>query len=61
MEQEAGMLKIGARYKRHRHDRRAYRMCCVIAQTERGWLIDCGNGRKEEITEAETEKMEEVR
>ena len=54
-------LKIGSRYKRHRADRRAYRMCRVLAQTEHGWLIDCGDGRREEITEAEAERMEEVR
>ena len=54
-------LKIGARYKRHRHDRRAYRMCCVIGRTERGWLIDCGDGSREEITDEEVEEMEEVK
>lgn len=54
-------LKIGARYKRHRHDRRAYRMCCVIAQTERGWMIDNGDGSREEIGEEEAEELEEVR
>ena len=54
-------LKIGARYKRHRHDRRAYRMCCVIGRTERGWLIDNGDGSREEIGEEEAEKLEEVR
>ena len=56
-------LKIGARYKRWRKvgDRRAYRMCCVIGRTERGWLIDCGDGNREEITEEEAEKLEEVR
>ena len=55
------MLKIGARYKRHRHDRRAYRMCHVLAKTERGWLIDCGDGSRREISEAEAEELEEVR
>lgn len=55
------MLKIGARYKRHRHDRRAYRMCCVIGRTERGWMIDNGDGSREEISEEEAERMEEVR
>ena len=39
-------LKIGARYKRWRRigAHRAYRMCHVLAKTERGWLIDCGDG-----------------
>lgn len=55
------MLKTGIIYKRHRTDRSAYRMCRVLAQTTRGWLIDCGDGHREEITEAETERMEEVR
>ena len=55
------MLKIGARYKRHRHDRRAYRMCCVIGRTEWGWLIDCVDGTREEIAAEEAEKMEEVK
>ena len=55
------MLKIGTLYKRHCHDRRAYRMCCVIAQTERGWMIDNGDGSREEIGEEEAEKLEEVR
>ena len=55
------MLKTGIIYKRHRTDRRAYRMCRVLDQTEHGWLIDCGDGRREEITEAEAERMEEVR
>lgn len=54
-------LKIGARYKRWRHDRRAYRMCRVIGRTERGWLIDNGDGSREEIGEEEAEKLEEVR
>ena len=56
-------LKIGARYKCWRQvgAHRAYRMCHVLAQTEHGWLIDCGDGRREEITEAEAERMEEVR
>ena len=39
----------------------AYTMCRVLRRTEDGWLVDCGNGRKEEISEAEAEKMEEVR
>ena len=46
-------MKIGTIYKRHRLDCRAYRMCLVLARTERGWLIDCGDGHREEITEAE--------
>ena len=56
-------LKIGARYKRWRQvgAHRAYRMCHVLAKTERGWLIDCGDGTRREITEEEAEKMEEVR
>ena len=52
-------LKIGARYKRHRHDRRAYRMCHVLAKTERGWLIDYGDGTRREITEEEAKELEE--
>ena len=57
------MLKIGARYKRWRQvgPHRAYRMCHVLAKTERGWLIDCGDGTRREITEEEAEKLEEVR
>lgn len=58
---EVGSMTIGKIYKRHRHDRRAYRMCRVIGRTERGWLIDCGDGSREEITAEEAEKMEEVR
>ena len=56
-------LKIGARYKRWRQvgAHRAYRMCHVLAKTERGWLIDCGDGTREEIAAEEAEKMEEVR
>lgn len=56
-------LKIGARYKRWRQvgSHRAYRMCHVLAKTERGWLIDCGDGTREEIAAEEAEKMEEVR
>lgn len=55
------MLKIGTIYKRHRADRRAYRMCRVLAQTEHGWLIDCGDGSRREITDEEAEELEEVR
>ena len=57
------LLKIGARYKRWRQvgQHRAYRMCRVLARTDTGWLIDCGNGTREEITEEEAEKMEEVK
>lgn len=54
-------LKVGARYKRQRHDHLAYRMCCVIGRTERGWMIDNGDGSREEIGEEEAEKLEEVR
>lgn len=54
-------LKVGTRYKRHHHDHRAYRMCCVIGRTERGWMIDNGDGSREEIGEEEAEKLEEVR
>ena len=54
-------MTIGKIYKRHRHDRRAYRMCRVIGRTERGWLIDCGDGSREEIGEEEAKEMEEVR
>ena len=41
-------LKIGAIYKRWRQvgAHRAYRMCHVLAKTERGWLIDCGDGTR---------------
>ena len=57
------MLKIGARYKRWRQvgAHRAYRMCHVLAKTERGWLIDCGDGSRREISEEEAEELEEVR
>lgn len=57
------MLKIGAAYKRYRQvgHVRAYRMCRVLARTERGWLIDCGDGSRREISEAEAEELEEVR
>lgn len=56
-------LKIGARYKRWRQvgAHRAYRMCHVLAKTERGWLIDCGDGSRREITEEEAEELEEVK
>ena len=56
-------LKIGARYKRWRQvdSHRAYRMCHVLAKTERGWLIDCGDGTREEISEEEAEELEEVK
>ena len=57
------MLKIGAAYKRYRQvgNVRAYRMCHVLAKTERGWLIDCGDGTRREISEKEAEELEEVR
>ena len=57
------MLKIGAAYKRYRQvgNVRAYRMCRVLARTEQGYLIDCGDGTRREITEKEAEKLEEVR
>ena len=56
-------LKIGARYKRWRKvgAHRAYRMCHVLAKTERGWLIDCGDGTRREITDEEAEELEEVK
>ena len=45
----------GKIYRRpHRHGQiKSYTMCRVLRRTEDGWLIDCGNGRREEITEAE--------
>lgn len=57
------MLKIGAAYKRYRQvgHVRAYRMCRVLARTEQGYLIDCGDGTRREITEEEAEELEEVR
>ena len=57
------MLKIGAAYKRYRQvgHVRAYRMCRVLARTEQGYLIDCGDGSRREITEEEAEELEEVR
>lgn len=57
------MLKIGARYKRWRQvgAHRAYRMCHVLEKTERGWLIDCGDGTRREISEEEAEELEEVK
>lgn len=56
-------MKIGAIYKRWRQTgaHRAYRMCCVIGRTARGWLIDCGDRTRREITEEEAEKLEEVK
>ena len=56
-------LKIGAAYKRYRQvgNVRAYRMCRVLAKTERGWLIDCGDGTRREISEKEAAELEEVR
>lgn len=53
----------GKIYRRpHRHGQiKSYTMCRVLRRTEDGWLIDCGDGRKEEITEAEAERMEEIR
>ena len=52
------MLKIGARYKRWRQvgAHRAYRMCHVLARTDNGYLIDCGDGTRREITEKEAER-----
>lgn len=57
------MLKIGARYKRWRQvgAHRAYRMCHVLAKTDNGYLIDCGDGTRREISEEEAEELEEVR
>ena len=57
------MLKIGARYKCWRKvgAHRAYRMCNVLAKTEKGWLIDCGDGTREEIAAEEAQELEEVR
>ena len=57
------MLKIGAAYKRYRQvgNVRAYRMCHVLAKTERGWLIDCGDGTRREITDEEAKELEEVK
>lgn len=51
----------GKTYRRpHRHGQiTAYTMCRVLRRTEDGWLIDCGDGRREEISEAEAEEMEE--
>ena len=53
----------GKIYRRpHHHGRiKSYTMGRVLRRIEDGWLVDCGNGRKEEISEAEAEKMEEVR
>ena len=57
------MLKIGAAYKRYRQvgNVRAYRMCRVLARTEHGYLIDCGDGSRREITEEEAEELEEAK
>ena len=57
------MLKIGAAYKRYRQvgHVRAYRMCRVLARTEQGYLIDCGDGSRREITDEEAAELEEVR
>lgn len=57
------MLKIGAAYKRYRQvgHVRAYRMCRVLARTEQGYLIDCGDGTRREITEEEARELEEAR
>ena len=57
------MLKIGAAYKRYRQvgHVRAYRMCRVLARTEQGYLIDCGDGTRREITEEEAQELEEVK
>lgn len=56
-------LKIGAAYKRYRQvgNVRAYRMCRVLARTDNGYLIDCGDGTRREITEKEAKELEEVR
>lgn len=53
----------GKIYRRpHHHGQiKSYTTCRVLRRTEDGWLIDCGDGRREEITEAEAEKMEEVK
>lgn len=53
----------GKIYRRsHYHGQiKSYTMCRVLRRTERGWLIDCGDGRREEITEEEAEGMEEVK
>lgn len=63
MEQETGMLKIGTLYKRphHRGQIKSYTMCRVLRRTERGWLIDCGDGCRDVITEEEAKRMEEVK
>lgn len=57
------MLKIGAAYKRYRQvgNVRAYRMCRVLARTDNGYLIDCGDGSRREITDEEAAELEEVR
>ena len=56
-------LKIGAAYKRYRQvgHVRAYRMCRVLARTEQGYLIDCGDGTRREVSEEEAEELEEVK
>lgn len=56
-------LKIGAAYKRYRQvgNVRAYRMCHVLARTDNGYLIDCGDGTRREISEEEAEELEEVK
>lgn len=56
-------LKIGAAYKRYRQvgNVRAYRMCRVLARTEQGYLIDCGDGTRREVSEEEAEELEEVK
>lgn len=53
----------GKIYRRpHHHGQiKSYTMCRVLRRTEDGWLIDCGDGRREEITETEAEEMEEVK
>lgn len=33
----------------------------MLAKTERGWLIDCGDGTRREISEEEAEELEEVK
>lgn len=57
------MLKIGRLYKKYRRvgNVTAYRMCRVLEKTKNGYLVDFGNGQRDEIAEKEAEKMEEVR
>ena len=57
------MLKIGARYKRWRQvgTHRAYRMCHVLAKTDRGWLIDCGDGTRREGERSQRKRLKSWR